>query len=325
MNTEKSEVFVDKSEVFVGIDVAKDKLDVALFGDNTVTQFAQSNQGIKELTRFLQKRKATLVVIEATGGFEVKAVRALQDLQISVAIINPRRGRDFASAMAQYAKTDKIDARILAHFAQVIHPDASPRLTDEQIVVNSLFDRRNQLLEMKQMEKNRLSLAHDSVKSTMQEHISWLNTQIAQIEKELEDKFKGDNSWREAREHLLSVPGVGPVTVAALLTCLPELGSLSGKEIASLVGVAPVARDSGKFHGRRFIRGGRGVVRRILYMAALVGIQKNSVLRAHYNSLVARGKGSKVAIVACMRKLLVILNALVKQKVSWRETESVLA
>jgi transposase len=235
-----------------------------------------------------------------------------------LSVVNPRQAREFAKATGRLAKTDDIDAHGLAHFAQAIRPAPTQLPDEEQRHLRALQDRRRQLLEMYQMEKNRLFSTPPALRTALQEHLDWLSQQIGKVDKDLEECLSSNESWQQANEQLQSVPGVGKVTASTLLSCLPELGKLSGKQIAALVGVAPFARDSGTLRGRRTVSGGRASVRSVLYMSALVGVRYNTVLHSFYQSLLSRGKSKKVALVACMRKLLVILNAMVKAGSCWR-------
>lgn len=243
---------------------------------------------------------------------------ALAAGQLPVAVINPRQARDFAKSLGKLAKTDRIDAAILARFAEAIRPE--PRLLpDEQTQqLQALLARRRQLIDMLIAEKNRLYLAHRRVKPRLQEHITWLEQELEELDKDLQDQIKASPLWREKENLLRSVPGVGPVTATTLLAELGELGQLNRKEIAALVGVAPFNCDSGKMHGRRAIWGGRASVRTTLYMATLSAIRFNPIIRAHFEHLQKEGKVFKVALVACMRKLLTILNAMVCSGVAWK-------
>jgi transposase len=319
------DIFVGGQEIFIGVDVSKAKLDVAVFGQKNLAHFPQTDEGIKAfcdhviaLQKHVVGQQITLLVMEATGGLEMPAALALSEAGVTLAVVNPRQARDFARATGQLAKNDDIDAHGLAHFAQAIRPTPTELPSEEQRHLRALQDRRRQLLEMHQMEKNRLSSTPPALHKALQEHLDWLSQQISKVDKDIEDYLNQNESWQQSNKQLQSVPGVGKVTASTLLSCLPELGHLSGKQIAALVGVAPFARDSGTLRGRRIVSGGRGAVRRILYMAALTGVRDNTVLQDFYQSLCSRGKSKKVALVACMRKLLVILNAMIKAGSSWR-------
>jgi transposase len=310
-------------EVFIGIDVAKAKLDVAVFGQKRIQHFPQSPEGIKKLCDCLLPLKPTLVVLEATGRMEQEVAIALAEQGVALSIINPRQAREFAKASGRLAKTDDIDAHALAHFAQAMRPAATILPEPHQRHLRALQDRRHQLMEMYQMEKNRLFTTPVELKREIEDHLTYLKKRIGEVDKDIEQAIGEEEKWHDVSQQLLSVPCVGPVTVTALLSYLPELGRLSDKEIAALVGVAPFARDSGTLRGRRCVSGGRGSVRKVLYMAALVGVRFNPVLRSFYVSLISRGKSKKVALVACMRKLLVILNAMVKSGSAWRNPTSI--
>lgn len=257
-------------------------------------------------------------MLEATGGLEVALLSALAAAGLPVVAVNPRQVRDFARASGQLAKTDRVDAHILAQFAEAIRPPVRP-LPDEQTqALAALVTRRRQLLEMLQAEKNRLRLTAAPIRRRVQTHITWLKRELAALDKDLTRTIRTSSVWRERDDVLRSVPGVGPVFVSTLFAHLPELGTLSRKQIAALVGVAPFARDSGSLRGRRMIWGGRAPVRAALYMATLVATRYNSVIRTFYQRLCQAGKVKKVALTACMRKLLTILNAMLKTGTVWQ-------
>jgi len=302
---------METKDTFVGIDVSKTNLDVAIHGQHKTHQFPQTKAGIQSLVKQVSKLAPALVVLEATGGLEREVSLALAKEEIPISIINPRKAREFAKAIGQSAKTDQIDARILAYLAQALKPALTQMPDEDQLVLHGLQDRRVQLLEMYQMEKNRLFTSPARLKNQITEHLNWLLSQIAQVEEEIDSALDSKECWKSLLSRLVSVPGVGKVVASTLVAYLPELGKLSGKEIASLVGVAPFARDSGALRGRRCISGGRGLVRRVLYMAALVASRYNPVIRRFYESLLSRGKSKKLALVACMRKLLVIPHSMV--------------
>ncbi|MGC4043781.1 MAG: IS110 family transposase [Armatimonas sp.] len=309
---------METQEIFVGVDVSKTNLDMAIHKQHKTHQFPQTKQGIQNLVKLLSKLQPALVVLEATGGLEREVSLALAKENIPISIINPRKAREFAKAVGQSAKTDQVDARILAHLAEALKPAITQLPDADQLVLHALQDRRVQLLEMYQMEKNRLFTSPAPLKKQITEHVNWLLVQIAQVDEEIDSTLESRECWKSLMSQLISVPGIGKVVASTLLAYLPELGKLSGKEIASLVGVAPFARDSGALRGRRCIGGGRSLVRRALYMAALVACRYNPPIRSFYESLLSRGKSKKLALVACMRKLLVILNAMVKTNTTWR-------
>jgi transposase len=303
---------------FVGIDVSKDRLDVAVLPSAEVWSATNDQQGAEELAAKLKKLSPELIVMEATGGLERLCAAVLASVGLQVAIINPRQARDFAKARGQLAKTDRIDAANLAHFAQAIRPETRV-LPDEALEdLGALLTRRRQLLEMLVAERNRLSRAARSVMGDLKAHIRFLEAQLRGIEGELDDAIKRSPIWRAREQLLKSVPGVGRVLTQTLLADLPELGRLSHGQIAKLVGVAPLNRDSGRFRGTRTIWGGRATVRQALYMAALSASRWNPAIRTYYNRLRQAGKPAKLALVACMRKLLITLNAMVRSGQPWR-------
>lgn len=262
----------------------------------------------------------TLIVVEATGGYQALLVATLALSDLPVVVLNPRQARDFARASGQFAKTDKIDAATLARFAQVMRPPVRPLPDEETELLRMLMERRRQVVNMITQETNRLKQPRLpwAVSQKVAEHIQFLKKSLADTDKELRAQIESSPLHLEKAELLQSVPGVGPATAVTLLAALPELGTLCRKKIAALVGVAPFARDSGKMRGQRCIFGGRSGVRSALYMATLVGVQRNAILKAHYEQLLARGKAKKLALVACMRKLLTILNAILKTKIRWQ-------
>jgi transposase len=307
-----------EAEIFVGLDVSKDWLDVAVYESAEAFRVANSSAGIAALLERLKALKPTLIVLEATGGFEMLAVAELSRAHCPVVVSNARRVRQFARATGRLAKTDRLDARVLAHFAAVVRPPAR-RLPDEaEGQLAAMLTRRTQVVDMLTVEKNRLVTVRAAMRSSIEAHIQWLHQSLKELDQEIEDSVKGSPIWREKDALLRSVPGVGPVTSATMLGMLPELGQLNRQEIAALVGVAPLNRDSGKKHGKRRVYGGRAAVRRVLYMAALAARKFNPRIKAFYELLLQRGKEKKVALTACMRKLLVILNAMMRTGQSWR-------
>jgi transposase len=298
--------------VFIGIDVSKAHLDIAMRSSGERRQVTNDSSGIAELVAWISSLHPTLIVLEATGGLETAVTAALAAAGLPVAVINPRQARDFAKSIGKLAKTDKIDAAMLARFAEAIRPEVRV-LPDEQTQqLQAVLVRRRQLIDMLVAEKNRLPLTHASVKPRVKEHIAWLEQELAQIDQDLHEQLRASPVWREKEDLLRSVKGVGPVTATTLLAELPELGQLNRKKIAALVGVAPFNCDSGKMHGKRAIWGGRACVRNALYMAALSASRHNPVIQEFYNRLIKAGKLHKVALVACMRKLLTILNAILR-------------
>jgi transposase len=304
-------------EVFVGIDVSKAQLDVAV---RPAGRFAAPNDeaGCAQVLARLRATPPTLVVLEATGGLEIPLTGVLAAAGVPVVVVNPRQVRDFAKATGRLAKTDALDAQTLAHFAEVIRPERRP-LPDEQTqALAALVARRRQLVEMLTAEKNRLGSARKPVRTSLRTHIAWLERALRHTDRDLAHAIRESPVWREKEALLRSTPGVGPVVTTTLLANLPELGTVTGKQIAALVGVAPLNRDSGTWRGKRTVWGGRAQIRAVLYMGALVATRFNPVIRAFYHRLCAAGKAKKVALTACMRKLLLILNAMLKQRTPWR-------
>jgi transposase len=303
--------------VFVGIDVGKLQLDVARSDQDEVLQLGNDRDGIRDLVRQLKEIRPQLVVLEATGGFEVPAAAALAAAEIPVVIANPRQTRDFARSVGRLAKTDTIDARGLALFAARVRPDVRALPTEEARALDALVSRRRQIIEMMTAEKNRLGFAAKTVQKGIEKHIRWLERQLADVDDDLDSMIRKSPVWASKSDLLQTVPGVGPNLARTLLAELPELGQLSHKQIASLVGVAPHAHESGKFRGRRTIWGGRAPVRSALYLSVWSAARWNPVIRLFHDRLRAKGKPAKVAQVACMRKLLTILNAMVRDSQIW--------
>lgn len=305
--------------IFWGIDVSKTALDLARWGKQEVIRYENDAAGIAAMVAVLSSKTAvTLIVVEASGGFEQTMVTELAAVSLPIVVVNPTRVRNFARAKGQLAKTDPIDARMIADFAQAIRPEVRPLGTEEQQLIKALVTRRRQLIDMQTAEKNRRTSINPELLPRLEKHLDWLETELAEIEADLNEWIDQNAQWREKRVSLESVPSVGKVTSFTLLAELPELGTLSRQKIAALVGLAPFNRDSGRFRGRRHIFGGRSDVRSVLYMATLSGIRYNPVLKAFYDRLMAKGKLPKVAITACMRKLLTILNAIVRDGSAWQ-------
>jgi transposase len=297
----------------VGIDVSKAQLDIALRPDGRFV-VPHDETGIALVVERLRVLPVALIVLEATGGLELPLIGALVAAGLPVVVVNPRQVRDFAKATGKLAKTDPLDAQILAHFADVIRPLPRP-LPDEQThALAALLARRRQLIEMLTAEKNRLSSARHAVRKSVTAHIGWLEREVAQTDRDLAHTIHESPVWRDKDDLLRTVPGVGPGLARTLIVDLPELGTLGRRQIAALVGVAPLNRDSGTLRGKRTVWGGRAHVRAALYMAALVASRCNPVVRAFYQRLCAAGRAKKVALTACMRKLLTIINAMVKYR-----------
>jgi len=303
--------------LFVGIDVAKAECAVAVRPSGARWTVPQAEAGWAALTRELQALAPTLVLLEATGGLELPVTSVLAAAGLPVAVVNPRQVRDFAKATGTLAKTDALDAAVLAHFAEAIRPSPRPVPDATTQTLAALVTRRRQLVEMCTAEENRLASAPPRLQASLRAHIRWLERQLAALDRDLDHTIRTHPGWRVQDELLQSVPGVGPILAATCLGGLPELGTLSRRAIAALVGVAPWSKESGRRRGPRRCWGGRADVRAVLYMATLAAVRCNPVLRAFYQRLLAAGKLKKVALVACMRKLLTILNAMVKTQTPW--------
>lgn len=303
---------------YVGIDVAKATLDVAIGSDGEMVQVENNEAGIAQLIQRLGEVAPTLVVLEATGGYESLVAGAIAGREIAVAVVNPRQVRDFAKATGVLAKTDRIDARVLARFAEAVRPDPRPLPTAEAKELEAFLSRRRQLVDMLTMEKNRLSIAAtEKIKKRIRKHIDWLEEALRRANDDIDQTVRNSPAWREQEDLLRSFPGIGPVTARTVVGELPELGRLNRKKIAALVGVAPLNRDSGTLQGTRTCWGGRANVRQVLYMATISAVRCNPVIRRVYLALRARGKKHKVALVACMRKVLTILTAMVRDQRRW--------
>jgi transposase len=312
-----------ESPIFIGIDVSKAILDVAVRPTGETWQINNDAQGIDQLVEKVRKMSPTLIILEATGGYEAASAASLGVAGLPVAVINPRQARDFAKSLGRMAKTDRIDAAVLARFGEVVRPEPHLLVDEQAVELQALIVRRRQLIEMIVAEKNRMRLCHRSILPQLKEHIQWLENELAEIDQDLHNRLQQSPIWREKDDLLRSVPGVGAVTSTTLLSELPELGRLNRKKIAALVGVAPYNFDSGTMRGKRTIWGGRAAVRSALYMATLAATHCNPVIRAHYQHLKDQGKPSKVALVACMRKLLTILNAMTHSMSAWNHNLAV--
>ena len=307
--------------VFVGIDVSQARLDMAVRPGASFS-ITPTESAIVTLVHQLRALSPTLIVLEATGGMEIPLTSALATAGLPVVVVNPRQVRDFAKASGRLAKTDALDAQMLAQFAEVMRPQPRPLPDAEARALAALLTRRRQLVEMLTAEKHRLLSAASPIRNRLRTHITWLERELQHTNTHLAEAIRQSPVWREKDELLQSVPGVGPVVTSTLLASLPELGILTNKQIAALVGVAPLNRDSGTLRGRRTVWGGRAQVRAVLYMSAIVAARFNPVIRAFYQRLCARGKAKKVALTACMRKLLTILNAMLKHRTPWRQGET---
>jgi transposase len=302
---------------FVGIDVSKTHLDVCVRPSGEAFHVSNDDAGIAELAAKLVALAPTLVVLEATGGYEAPVVAALAVAGVPLAVINPRQARDFAKSTGKLAKTDVLDAAVLAHFAEAVRPEPRPLDDQQSQDLQAMLVRRRQLLDMLTAETNRMHTCRPTLRKSIYEHVAWLRRQLKDVDRDLDGRLRETPIWREKDDLLRSVPGVGPVLSRTLIAQLPELGTLDRKQIAALVGVAPLNRDSGAMRGRRAIWGGRAAVRGPLYMAAMVATKHNPIIRATYERLVAAGKAKRVALVACMRKLLVMLNAMLRDRRPW--------
>ena len=308
---------MEKEKVYVGIDVARESMDVAVHPAGQRRRFTNDDRGISQAVALLRQLSPELVVLEATGGIEMPLTAALVEAGIPTAVVNPRQVRDFAKATGRLAKTDTLDAQVMADFAAAVRPAPRPLPDAETQEMGAIIARRRQLVEMLTAEKNRLYTARSLVKPHILVHLAWLEKELASLNDELSRRIRGSSVWREKDNLLRSIPGVGPILSATLLSELPELGKLNRRQVAALVGVAPLNRDSGTLRGKRTVWGGRASVRAVLYMATVVATRHNPLIRAFYQRLCAAGKAKKVALTACMRKLLTILNAVLKHRTPW--------
>jgi transposase len=303
---------------YVGIDVSKDRLDVAVLGENEEKQVCNSQAGIKELVRWMMELQPELIVVEATGGYQRAVVEACFWAGLPVAVVNPARVRQFARACGLLAKTDKLDAQVLAVFGQRVQPKLYEGKSEAEKQLSALLVRRKQVEEMLKAEQNRLRTISPSLQNSVERIIAILKEEKKRLDEQIRDLMDAQKAWHKQTEILASVPGVGMVTTATLLAELPELGKMDRKKIAALVGVAPMNYDSGKRRGYRKTKGGRTTVRSVLYMSTLVATRYNPVIQKQYQHLLKRGKEKKVALTACMRKFLTILNAMVRDQQPFR-------
>ncbi|MGD9233931.1 MAG: IS110 family transposase [Desulfobacterales bacterium] len=308
-----------ETKVFVGVDVSKDSLDVAIGLGKEIITFTNDQKGVDALIKKVSRIVPELIVLESTGGYERLATSSLVEARLPVVIVNPRQVRDFAKSAGILAKTDAIDARVIARFAAAVKPDIRQLKDRETSELTALVTRRRQIVEMIVAENNRLKLANKRNEKDIKDHIRWLEKRIDKIESDIGKMIKNSPIWRCKDDILQSVPGIGPTTSAVLICDLPELGVLSSKKIAMLAGLAPLNCDSGKYKGRRRIWGGRASVRSGLYMATLAAIRCNPAIKGFYQRLIAAGKCHKVAATACMRKLLIIVNAMLRDQTLWEQ------
>ncbi|HEU4351249.1 MAG TPA: IS110 family transposase [Burkholderiales bacterium] len=315
---------MERQDVVVGIDVSKARLDTAFGAEGEVVGLANDAAGISQLLEQLKALRPSLVVMEASGGYETAAATAIAAAGWRLAVVNPRQVRDFARASGRLAKSDQIDARILSAFGKAIEPHVTSLPDEDAQALQGLLLRRQQLVAMRVQEHQRLEHAHSVMRKNIKKHIDWLDQEIDKLDVDLTAGLRKSPAWRAKDELLRSLKGIGRITSGTLLVALPELGRLDRRQIAALVGLAPFNRDSGTMRGRRSIYGGRARIRTLLYMAATTAIRCNPVIRAFYERLKSRGKPHKVALVACMRKMLTILNAMVRESTPWTpETKSV--
>ena len=307
----------NNDSVVVGIDVSKEHLDVLLLPSELKKRVTNDESGCAELLSWLTSETPSRIILESTGGLETLVASVLSAASLPVVIVNPRQVRDFAKACGMLAKTDALDARIIARFAQAIQPEIRPLKDEMSQTLSALVARRRQLVEMLSAEKNRQSSAPRATRKSIELHISWLKNQIASDDDDISTFIQSSPIWKAKGEILTSVKGIGNVTASTILAALPELGTLRRQKIAALVGVCPYNRDSGKFKGKRSIWGGRAAIRSVLYMATLTATRFNPVIKAFYERLTKAGKPPKVALTACMRRLLTILNSMIKNNQKW--------
>lgn len=306
-------------EMAVGIDVAKAALDVAVRPSGEERHLANDAAGIADIVEWMKALSPQVIIVEATGGYEAPLVAEMGVAQLPVAVVNPRQVRDFARATGRLAKTDRLDAQILAHFGQAVRPTPRSLPDEEAQALAALVERRRQVVAMRTAEAKRLGATRVAlVRARIQAHLAWLETELREIDDDLRLRLRASPLWRAQDDLLRSVPGIGPILSLTLLAELPELGRLSHAHIAALVGVAPLNRDSGTLRGRRAVWGGRRAVRTVLYMGTLRATRCNPTIRSFYDRLLAGGKAKKVALVACMHKLLMILNAMLKHQMPWQ-------
>ena len=313
---------MEREPIYIGIDVAKERVDVAARQLGQIWSTSYGDDDVDVLVGQLMELSPAAVILEATGGIELPLVAALAAASLPVAVVNPRQVRDFAKSTGQLAKTDRLDAMVLAHFGEALRPPIRPLRDSETQILSAVLARRRQVSSIITAEKNRLSRAIPEVAPRIEAHISWLEQELHDVDGDLQRTVRNSPVWREKDQLLRSVPGVGKQVSITLLADLPELGTLSRKQIAALVGVAPFNRDSGPHRGKRTVWGGRARVRAALYMGALVASRWNPVIRDFYQRLLAAGKPKKLALTACMRKLLTILNCMLKKGQAWNPSLS---
>ncbi len=307
-----------EEKLYIGIDLSQENLDMAAYPTGQIWQHKNNRRGIAKTVAKLKAINPTLIVMEATGGLEIPLRQALDEADLPVAVVNPRRIREHGRAMGVLAKTDKLDAKVIAHFAAKIEPEPQIPQDKAEQALDSVINRRNQLNDMLTAERNRLRQSLDpAVSADIKEHIKWLEAKLDSLDKEIKDRVQQNPSFNEKAKLYKSMLGVGDILSSNLIAKLPELGMLNQREIAALVGVAPLNKDSGKMRGKRMIQGGRAMLRKALYMPTVAAIRFNPVIRGLYLRLVAKGKLKKVALVACMHKMVTILNAMAKNNTPW--------
>lgn len=306
------------SEAYVGVDVGKTWLDVALWGSEAVWRVSNDDEGVAKIMARVAAMEPQLIAVEATGGYEQLLVQSMLLNSLPVAVVNPTRVRALSKATGKLAKTDVIDARLIAEYAFKVQPEALAPKEAHEIRLNALVTRREQLVEMRTAEQNRLGTAQNSMQADIRQHIEWLSVRIEELEAQIKELVDSLPEWREQAQRLDSIPGVGMITAVTVLAEMPELGQLDRQKIAALAGLAPFNRDSGQKRGKRRIFGGRKGIRRVLYMACLSAKKCNPVIRSLFERLMKKGKVFKVAITACMRKMLTIMNAMTRDQVNWR-------
>jgi transposase len=306
------------SEAYVGVDVGKTWLDVALWGSEAVWRVSNDDEGVAKIMARVAAMEPQLIAVEATGGYEQLLVQSMLLNSLPVAVVNPTRVRALSKATGKLAKTDVIDARLIAEYAFKVQPEALAPKEAHEIRLNALVTRREQLVEMRTAEQNRLGTAQNSMQADIRQHIEWLSVRIEELEAQIKELVDSLPEWREQAQRLDSIPGVGMITAVTVLAEMPELGQLDRQKIAALAGLAPFNRDSGQKRGKRRIFGGRKGIRRVLYMACLSAKKCNPVIRSLFERLMKKGKVFKVAITACMRKMLTIMNAMTRNQVNWR-------
>ena len=311
---------MESTKCFVGIDVAKAELEIGVIPESKTWTVSNDNLGIQQLIDGLVTLSPSIIVMESTGGYETLVASSLATAQLPVVVVNPRHIRSFAKAIGILAKTDRIDCLVLAQYGKSIKPQPRPLKDEQAQELKAMLGRRKQLVQMHTMEKNRIDKATNSVLKDIHAHISWLEARLQDVDKDLHNSIKNSPVWREKDKIIRSIPGAGPVLSVTLISELPELGILNRRQIAALVGVAPFNCDSGKRKGYRRVWGGRALIRSILYMAALSAVRYNPAIRAFYKRLIAAGKKPKVSLTACMRKLLTIINSMVRNGSLWDPT-----